>query len=211
MCEVRSLYLAEFLGFLSGGASRPVAPKKANTGNVIDQLSNVLQKGSAEMHLDVANVHYNEFLATDAHADLLTSPDGVTIKNVGVKHAGGSLQLYGSIKKVNNVNRLTLNTTVSDVNVHEFFYAFDNFGLKDFTYQNLKGSLSAKTQITALMDNKGALLPHSIDGSVSINLKNGALLNFKPLVSVGKFAFPFRDLKISPFQTSTGSLLLRVI
>jgi len=29
---------------------------------------------------------------------------------------------------------------------------------------------------------------------VAINLKNGALLNYSPLKSVGKFAFPFRNL-----------------
>lgn len=189
------LYLAEFLGFLSGGASKPASPRKGNSGNVIDQLSTVLQKGQAEMHLDVANVHYNKFLATDAHADLATSPDGVLIKNVSVKTSGGSLLLNGSIKKSGSANRLALNTTISNVNVHEFFYAFDNFGMQDFTYQNLKGSLSAKTQITAEMNNQAALLPKSINGTLNINLKNGALLNFKPLTGVGKFAFPFRDLK----------------
>jgi hypothetical protein len=189
------LYLGEFLGFLDGGASSTTSTKKGNSGNVIDQLSTVLQKGRAAMHLDVANVHYNKFLATDVHADLLTSADGVIIKNVGLKNAGGSLRLNGAIKKTAGINRLSLNTTISNVNVHEFFYAFDNFGLKDLTYQNLKGILSAQTQITAGINNKGTLLPKTIYGDINLNLKDGALINFKPLLGVAKFAFPFRDLK----------------
>lgn len=189
------LYLGEFLGFLSGGTSQPTPAKRANSGNVIDQLSTVLQKGHAEMHLEVAKVYYNKFLATNARADLLTSQNGVIIKNVGVKHAGGSLQLDGSLIKGGSTNRLTLNTTVSNVNVREFFYAFDNFGLTDFTYQNLRGTLSAKTRITASMNNKAAILPRSINGTVSIDLRDAALINFKPLLGVGKYAFPFRDLK----------------
>lgn len=188
------LYLGEFLGFLNNGNNNSAVAHK-NSGNVIDQLSNVLQKAQAEMHLDVANVHYNRFLATNMHADIFTSPDGVTIKSIGLKHAGGTLQLTGAIKKSGNLNKLTLNTTVSNVNVQEFFYAFDNFGLHDFTYQNLKGILSAKTQITASITNKGTFLPGSINGTVNIDLKNGSLINFKPLLGVGKFAFPFRDLK----------------
>ena len=194
--QIRSpqLYLGEFLGFLSNGDNKPVVTNK-NSGNIIDQLSNVLQKGRAEMHLDVTNVHYNRFLATDMHADIATSPDGVTIKNLGLKHAGGNLQLTGALKRSGGINKLALNTAVSNVNVREFFYAFDNFGLHDFTYQNLKGTLSAKTQISASLTSKGDFLPGSINGTVNINLKNGSLINFKPLLSVGKFAFPFRDLK----------------
>jgi hypothetical protein len=190
------MYLAEFIGLLSGGADRPAAPTpQRNSGNIIAQFSNVLQKGSAELHFNVANVHYNKFLATDVHAQLLTTPNGVTIQNVGLKTSGGSLRLSGGIKRANRINRVNLNTVITDVNVHDFFYAFDNFGLKDFTAENLKGTLSAKTQITAGISNKAALIGNSVNGTLDISLKNGALLNFKPLVSVGKFAFPFRDLK----------------
>jgi len=188
------LYLGEFLGFLSGGNSKP-APARSNSGNVVDQLSNVLQRGRAEMHLDVINVHYNKFYATNAHADLLTSEDAVVIKNIGLKVAGGSLKASGVIKKGAALNRATLNTVVSNVNVHDFFYAFDNFGMQDFTSENLRGFLSVKSNITAGLTDKGTLAPRSINGTLDLNLKNGALLNFSPLVKVGKFAFPFRDLK----------------
>jgi AsmA-like C-terminal region/AsmA family len=192
------LYLAEFFGFLGG--SKPTTTRSTNSGNIIDQLGNVLEKGNAAIHLDAANVHYNKFLATDAHADLLTIQHGLIIKNAGVKHAGGFLRLSGSIKKEGTLNRLSLNTTVSSVDVREFFYAFDNFGLKDFTYENLKGFLSARTDITAGITGKGTLVPGSINGSLDINLKHGALVNFKPIGSVAKFAFPFRNLKNITFD-----------
>ncbi|RKR83563.1 AsmA-like protein [Mucilaginibacter gracilis] len=187
------MYLGEFLGVLGGnGASNQ---KTKNSGNAIDQLSNVLQKGSAKMHLEVAKLHYNKFLATNVKADLLTSPNGVAIQNVGLKTAGGSLSLNGGIKKSGARNGLNLNTTVHNVNVQEFFESFNNFGMKDFTSDNLRGTLSAKTQITGIMDNNASLIGKSINGNLNISLTNAALVNFKPLVSVGKFAFPFRDLK----------------
>ena len=191
------LYLGEFLGFLSGSGAKPSAKSKPvkNSGNAIDQLSNALEKGSADMHLDVAKVHYLKFLATDVHADLLTSEDAVIIKNVGLKHAGGSLKLNGTIQKGSNLNKLSLNTTISHVDVHEFFQAFNNFGMTDFTADNLKGFLSAKTQITAGLTDDGHLVKNSINGTLDVNLQQGALVNFKPIYSVGKFAFPFRDLK----------------
>jgi len=190
------LRLAEFLGFLNARQqAKTSTATRANSGNVVDQLSNVLEKGNAEMHMEVAKLYYKKFLATNVRADLLTSSDGIIIKNVGVKHAGGSLQLNGRLTQGNSLNRFAVNTTVRNVNIREFFYAFDNFGLHDITSENLKGFLSAKTQITGGITDQGSLVPRSINGTAAINLKNGALLNYSPLIKVGKFAFPFRDLK----------------
>jgi len=197
--EIRSreLYLGEFLSFLEGDGANVTAKSKpvANSGNAIDQLSNVLEKGTAAMHLDVSRVYYNKFLATDVHADLLTSEDAIVIKNVGLKHAGGFLKMNGSIQRGEDLNKLKLNTVISRVDVNEFFKAFDNFGLSDFTADNLRGILSAKTAITAGVTDDGKLVKNSINGNLDINLQQGQLLNFKPLYSIGKFAFPFRDLK----------------
>jgi len=193
----KELYLGEFLSFLEGDGANPSTKSKpsANSGNAIDQLSNVLEKGTADMHLEVSNVHFNKFLATDVHADLLTSEDAVVIKNVGLKHAGGFLKMNGSIQRGEDLNKLKLNTVISHVDVNEFFKAFDNFGLSDFTADNLRGILSAKTAITAGVTDDGKLVKNSINGNLDINLQQGQLLNFKPLYSIGKFAFPFRDLK----------------
>jgi hypothetical protein len=195
--QIRSqdLYLGEFLGFLSGGDRNPTTARKGNSGNVIDQLSTALEKGNADMHLTVANVHYFRFVATDVHADLLTMENGVIIKNVGLKHAGGFLRLKGSMKRGRNLNQLSLNTVISHVDVREFFDAFNDFGLKDFGSENLRGYLSARTQITAGVTDEGTLAPKSIKGNLDVNLQNGALVNFNPIGGVAKFAFPRRDLK----------------
>lgn len=191
------LYLGEFLGFISGGydAREGEPAQNANSGNVIDQLSNVLEKGNFEMHLRVANVHYFKFLATDVHADLLSTEDQVVIQNAGLKHAGGFLRMSGSVTRGERTNKLSLKTTVSHVDVHEFFNAFDNFGLKDFTADNLKGYLSARTNITAEMSDEAKIIPGSVNGPLDVNLQDGALINFNPIGTIGKFAFPFRDLK----------------
>lgn len=186
------LYLGEFLGILN---SRPAPAKKSrNSGNVIDQLSNVLDKSHAQMHMQVAKLYYKNFLATDAKADVLLSEDGVVLNSMSVKHAGGSLKMNGQIMDGPKINKFTVSAIVSDVNVHEFFYAFDNFGLTDITASNLQGFLSAKTQITGGLTDAGAIVPRSMNGMVTINLKNGALINYNPLKTVGKLAFPFRDL-----------------
>nr|WP_311951361.1 AsmA family protein [Mucilaginibacter terrae]MDT3404020.1 hypothetical protein [Mucilaginibacter terrae] len=192
------LRLAEFMGFLGNRKNvqtKTVRRGGSNSGNIIDQLGNVLDKGNAEMHMDVAKVYYKKFLATDVRANLLTTSDGIIIKDVGLKHANGTLRLNGKLLQGANLNRFNLNTTVSNVDIRQFFYSFDNFGLSAITYENLKGYLSAKANITGGVTDNGTLVPRSIHGTTLVSLRNSALLNFDPLIKVGKFAFPFRDLK----------------
>ncbi|MBD1392570.1 AsmA family protein [Mucilaginibacter glaciei] len=189
------LYLAEFIGFLSARNTTPTKTGTTNSGNIIDQLSNVLQRGKAEMHMEVDNLHYKKFLATDTRADLLTTDDGIILKDISLKTTGGSVRMNGKLTQGKSLNNFAVNSVISSVNVRDFFYAFDNFGLTDFTAENLKGYLSAKANITGGITDAGSLAPQSINGRLDLNLKNAALLNFKPITGVGKFAFPFRDLK----------------
>jgi hypothetical protein len=189
------LYLGELFGYLNQHQQNAAKPARRNSGNFIDQLSNVLDRARADLHIRAANIHYNKFLATNAKADILLSGAGIAINNFSVNHAGGSLLVKGNIKQGSSLNHFDINADVNKVNIHEFFYAFDNFGLQDLTSKNLKGFLSAKALVGGSITNKGDIVPRSINGSVKINLRNGALLNFDPLKKVGKFAFPFRDLE----------------
>ncbi|AMR30836.1 AsmA family protein [Mucilaginibacter sp. PAMC 26640] len=197
------IYLAEFIGFL--GATKPSAPtfKTANSGNVVNQLAKVLNTAKADMHMRINELHYRKFLATDVNADLLMSEDGIRINGVSLKNAGGSLKLTGNLVQKGNLNDFIMATDVNNVDIRSFFESFDNFGLKDLTSQNLRGFLSAKTSTTGSITNTGDVVKHSIRGKVKIDLRNGALINYGAIKSVGKFVFPFRDLnniQLKPLQ-----------
>ena len=191
------MYLAEFIGFLNKGVkaapSKTASPGK-NSGNVIDQLGNVIDRSKADMHLRVANLHYKKFLATNVVADLESSEDGIVLKKISLKHSDGSLLIKGKLVQNANSNLFNITTTVNSVDIHEFFYAFDNFGLSSPTYQNLKGQLSADVNVTGAVNGAGSIIKRSINGAVNINLKNGALIDYGILKSVGKYAFPFRRM-----------------
>lgn len=161
------------------------------------------------MHLSVAKIYYNKFLATDARADLLLSESGIVIKNASVKHAGGSLKLNGTIVQKGSLNRFNVHTDLSNVDIRHFFYSFDNFGLQSLTSKNLSGYLFAKTNLSGGITERGKLVPNSMSGNLVFNLKKGALLNFEPIINVGKFAFPFRDLNNITFENLNGKFNIR--
>lgn len=210
--QIRSpqVHLGEFLGFL--GSRKPVSKaKKKNIkkSTFSEDLNEVFEKSNVNMHVSVDKVYYNKFLATNANADLLLSQSGITIRNVNVNHAGGSLKLNGNIMQRGALNRFNINTVLSNVDIKHFFYAFDNFGLTSLTSKNLKGFLFSKTNISGGITNQGKLVTNSMNGDLAFNLKKGALLNFDPIISVGKFAFPFRDLNNITFDNLNGKFNIR--
>ncbi|NVM66336.1 hypothetical protein FHW88_004647 [Mucilaginibacter sp. SG538B] len=192
------IYLGEFLGFLNNrgyerSKSSAGTGKRMSNAKITSQLNTAFDKGQAELHLRLAKVYYKKFLATDVNADILLADNTMKMRNVSLKSSGGSLNLSGLVQQ-GPINNFAISTTINHVNTNTFFASFNNFGLKDFTSDNLRGFLSARADIKGGINNAGNLVPKSIRGTAMVNLKEGALVNFSPIKSVGKFAFPFRDL-----------------
>ncbi|MEQ7799275.1 AsmA family protein [Pedobacter sp. ASV1-7] len=210
--KIRSpqIHLAEFIGFLG---SRKPAPKRkkhnSSKSTFSEDLNQVFERSNVKMNLKVDKVYYNKFLATNATADLLLSESGITIRNVSVKHSGGSLKMNGKVIQRGTLNRFNINAVLNNVDIKNFFYAFDNFGMKSLTSKNLKGFLFSNTNISGGITDQGALVKNSLNGNLTFNLKRGALLNFEPIISVGKFAFPFRDLNNITFDNLNGRFDIR--
>ena len=198
------IYLAEFMGFLGARKGRAPSKSKNKDSNFSNQMNEMLDKGRAEINLRVDRVHYSKFLGKAATADIVLSTDGLSLKNVSLQHAGGLMKLNGQLTQIGKINKFALNALVSNVNISEFFYSFDNFGQQTLTSKNLRGNFFNKTNITGSITNEGKIIPRSINGNVIFDLKKGALVGMESIKSVGKFAFPFRDLDNITFENLNG-------
>ncbi|RYY34532.1 MAG: AsmA family protein [Sphingobacteriaceae bacterium] len=199
--EVR---LGEFLGLLTARSATRRAPRKSAKINYADQLSDVFEKGGAEIHLKADKIYYRKFLATNGIANFYLRNNSVIIKNINLQHAGGGIKLSGKLEQNGNYNSFTLNSLVNHVNISQFFYSFNDFGLKSFTSKNLRGFLSSTANVSGRISNTGDLVPRSVNGVVTFNVQKGALLNFEPIKKVGKFVFPFRNLDNITFTNLGG-------
>lgn len=201
----QNLYLGDFLAFLGARKNSTPIKSKNKSNNFATQMNTMLEKGNAEINLRVDKVHYSRFTGSNATADIFLSENGLNLKNVSLKHGGGSIKLNGKLQQNGRLNNFALNTVVSNVNISDFFYSFENFGLESPTYKNLKGSFFAKTNVTGSIDGQGKLNPGSMNGNVNFDLKKGALLNYNAVKSIGKFAFPFRNLDNITFDNLNGN------
>lgn len=202
------LYLNEFLPFLG-----PRTTKKAKPGNSMKtaskELSNVLEVSKMNIRLTVGKAIYEKFTAKNLDADISLRGSGVYFNKISVNHAGGLLTLNGNIVQEASSNSFKVNSKINHVNVSEFFYSFDNFGQKSITNKNLKGYLSSLVDISGRISHTGKILPRSINGKVTFNLKNAALVNFEPLEKVGKLAFANRNLSDIRINNLDGILNIK--
>ncbi|KOS07338.1 AsmA family protein [Flavobacterium akiainvivens] len=199
------LHVGEFMAFLGSRQKAKRNIPKSNKGNFTDGLDLLFEKANFDMRMKVDKLYYNSFYATDARAIILLLNNSVQVKKLGLNHAGGTVQLTGTMQQ-GNTNRYSINANINNVNVSRFFAAFDNFGLDKLQSDNLKGYFSSQANVSGYINSSGGLVPKSMDGRVTFNLKKGKLLNFEPVVDVGKFAFPFRDVRNIEFYDLKGTL-----
>ena len=98
------------------------------------------------------------------------------------------------------------NVNIATVDIPQFLTSFKNFGITSFQPQNIKGNLSATADMSIKMTQNGDLVDDSAKGNLQYDIKNGSLTDFKPIMKIGKFAFPNRDVKHIVFNDLSGQL-----
>lgn len=209
--KVRSpqLHMGEFLGFLGSRKTKRIAHKKTSKSTTTENLNYLFEKSNVALQVQVDKFYYNKFYATNVVADVVLSDSGININKATINHADGQVNISGKMIQKKASNHFDINTTVANVNIQKFFHAFDNFGMETMSSKNLKGFLFSKATISGNITDEGKMIPNSMNGSIAFDLKKGALVNFDPIKSVGKFAFPFRNMDTITFTNLNGKLDIR--
>ncbi len=199
------LNIGEFMYFLGSRSNAKAAIRKSKKGNYTKEMNEFFEKTNVDIHLNVDKLYYKKFLATSVKANVFLTESGILLKDTGLKHAGGTLQMNGSMTQKGKYNNYKIQAKVNNVDVRKFFYAFNNFGMETLKSENLKGIFSCNANVSGSVSNSGQLIPKSIYGNVTFGLKKGGLLNFEPVRKVGKFAFPRRDMNNIAFDNLNGN------
>ena len=198
--------LNEFMVFLG---RRTVSSDAASTGGVKKfsaGLERILAQASMNMNLSINKVLFKKFVATGVRGGITLKQSGIAINNLSLNQGGGSLNITGNIDQSGKVNRFNVDSKISNVNVEQLFYAFDNFGQAAITSKNLRGTFFGGTSISGSMSDNGVIVPRSFRGNVAFDIRNGALVNFEPMTKVGNFAFPNRNFSDIRFTSLKNTL-----
>jgi hypothetical protein len=178
-------------------AKKSVAVAKAKSRQLIKTASgidNIMDHGALAVNIKAAKVQYNKFSGDNLNGNIVFSNENMYLKNVSVAHANGKLDITGNILQTGSSNVATAKVNLQNVDVKKIFAAFDDFGQDGIHSNNLQGSLKAVTNLSLMFDAAGKMLPGSMKGTVDFSLKNGALVNYEPIMEIRKSIFKNKDM-----------------
>ncbi len=182
---------------LFAGKTKTVARKSgAGLSGTTSSIDNAVERGDLFLNLKAQQLSLHNFHAGNAIITAYFKDDDWEIQKAAFLFGNGSFNLNAKVHQSNNAtNNAVVNMDINRIDVKKLFYGFNNFGQTSITSANLNGIMDSKASLHATMDEKGKLVPSTINGQLYFSLKNAALINHEPLQHIQKYVFKNRDLK----------------
>lgn len=204
-CE--NLDAKKFLGVLAYKQKTSLKNKPRNTANVKKNQS-LINKVQVVINLKIQKMNYATLLAKNATFTILMNNSQLFIKNGWIETAKGNVAIEAQLIPEKEWYNVSSNVKINTVDIPQFLTSFQNFGIKSFNPNTIRGNLSATVDLIAKITPNGDLIDDSMKGNLRYNIKNGSLINFEPIIKVGRFAFPNRNMKHIVFNDLSGKLNL---
>ena len=204
-----NLDLKQFLGVLATSQKSKVVAKTNKKPTMSNQIRTAIEKCAVVIDIKADKINYNKLTATNTTATVQMINSKLIIKNGSLQTSGGSITFNSELTPSGKNFAFSSNAQVNKVDISSFLKSFNNFGVTSFSSNNIKGKLTSQANVTGFINSNGELITNSMHGNLTFNVNQGALLNFEPIVKIGKFAFPFRDVNNITFSDLSGNLKLR--
>lgn len=193
---------------------RKVAAKTSKKSNktgiskTVENIDRLLSSGRVTASLKADRLRIEKMDAKNFSANIQLEGNTWAVKNASLQHGDGSVAVSANIKEL-SPNRLSFSgdLTLKNVDAKKTFYAFENFGMKGFSHENVQGKLTLNAKYSMMLNGKGEANMNTLSGKASFSLKNGALLKFPPLMEVQKTAFKNRDFSNVQFAEISNTLV----
>ncbi|WP_348799114.1 AsmA family protein [Flavobacterium adhaerens] len=163
-------------------------------------------KCKVDLNLDLEKMVYSNLTAQNAKINIILNNRNMFIRQGSLETCGGKITFDSQLIPQDEIFHAKTLVNINNVDIPRFLSSFKNFGITSFQPNNVKGNLSAKADMFIKINDKGDLINESTQGNLQYNITNGSLVNFKPIMKVGKFAFPNRDVKHIVFNDLSGKL-----
>jgi len=204
-----NLDLKQFLGVLATSQKSKAVAKTNKKPTMSNQIRTAIDKCSVVIDIKADKINYNKLSATNTTATVQMINSKLIIKNGFLQTSGGNIKFNSEVNPSGKNFAFSSTAQVNKVDIASFLKSFNNFGVTSFSPNNIKGKLTSQANVTGFINSNGELITNSMHGNLSFNVNQGALLNFTPIVKIGKFAFPFRDVNNITFSDLSGNLKLR--
>jgi len=138
--------------------------------------------------LDIDQFIYKKFNSNNILGTLTYKPKMFILKGVLIHTMDGTMIGNGAvIQQMNNNFLAQIQVSLNHINIQKMFWSFDNFGQKYLIDENLKGNITGDINFSSVWKSDLSVMKDKIAVESNIEIKDGELLNYKPMMSLAKY------------------------
>ena len=160
-----------------------------------DYQFNLPKSISLNTNLELGMFSFRKFKANEVKGQMVLKNQNLSFHNLDMQTCDGSVRLNGSVN-TKNTNKIVYKCTSKFVNIDagKAFTQFENFGQDVLLQKHVKGRISLNTFLLAESDKQLNIIEDKIYTETQLNIDNGELIYFEPLVELQDFLK--QDLKL---------------
>lgn len=197
-CKVKLNIVSPHIDLSGFAQQRQITRSKSAKAASKRRVSDLVEKLNEILEFDL-NFRINEFVnknfrATQLKGNLVLADNVFILKNAGMDFAKGKVGLNVKVTNLQKkISPIHLTTKMKDVDLKEFFFAFNNFNQNIFSHQHVDGKLSLDLDMRAQIDDKLDFISKDLDGVATFTISDGRLKNFEPMQRLSNFLLKGRD------------------
>jgi len=154
-------------------------------------------------------LQFRNFTADNVRGELSYSPGIIMFNSFQFSSMEGNVSGDGFYEQDESLGyQLRLKSTVSRIDISKLFYSCNNFGQSFIQDQHLKGSLTGLIDFYSRFDRERHILKESILTESDVEIKNGELISFEPMLGLSKF-IEVEELEHITFSTLSNQIFIR--
>jgi hypothetical protein len=178
-------------------------------------LSTLLDKAIDNIEVDATleakRFRYNRLNAQNLKGRMTLSTDKIHLHNFSMNAFGGNFQISGDVNQLRSGRPIQLNVDakLNNTDVKSVFSSFNNFGQYTITDRNLQGKLSSTFKFSAELKNDASLVQNSVDGILTVDLRDAEIIDFDPFLKMKKLIFRKRALEHVQFAPIVHEFVIK--
>ncbi|MBL4669650.1 MAG: hypothetical protein JKY30_10360 [Flavobacteriales bacterium] len=152
---------------------------------------------------------FRKFSATNFKGQIRLEDKILTVTDVSFNamkgKVTGNIALNDSKK---NEILITSKLKTENIDIYELFYQFENFGQQQMVAQNIRGIATTTIEFASIWDKKFNINKDKIYMLADINITNGELINYKPILAMSKY-IEVEELEHIKFRNLTTQIEIK--
>ena len=165
---------------------------------------------TADVRVNAKRLKYDRFEAAPVSGRLSLENNRLAVSEFSTRALGGEVDLQAELLPLKSGDfQLNAKGRTRDVDVQRLFYVMHDFGMEHdsngMTHKNIRGSATTEILFSSRLDSGLTFRTESMHCDADLSVKNGKLVNYKPLEALSSFV-KIEDLKEIRFETLKNSI-----